>query len=80
MPKVIYLVVFFFFLYSVQILMHTNCVFELISTDQVQRHVLSEGSRSPYFDLEDPPPHLRLKGQMLPLAEHERVIFLCSPV
>jgi hypothetical protein len=61
-----------------QICLHANCVFELISlVEVVRKPVLQDAS-----DMADqsPPLPLRLKGQMLPLAQMKAVAFLCSPV
>ena len=61
--------------------MHTNCVFELQSTDCVEhRHYETEGKYSPHIEVEGPLPKLRLKGEMLPLKQNEYVIYMCSPV
>ena len=59
-----------------QILLNTNCTFELHSTQPVQRlqdhHMLGMFS--------GPAPCLKLKGQMLLLPDHNYIAFLASPV
>ena len=62
-----------------QILMHTNCSFELISIDLVMRpHI--KGTESPTMQYTDAPPNLRLKGQMMLTPSRDFIMFLCSPV
>ena len=60
-----------------QIVTHSNCVFELISTEPVTR---VEVPTSPDLEPPAPPPTLKLKGEMLLLKEAQSIAFLCSPV
>ena len=64
-----------------QICMHTNCVFEVLSTHQVTRlQQQMSGTSSPGVDdYNIPPPPLRLKGQMMVQRNLKSIIFLCSP-
>ena len=60
-----------------QIKMHTNCMFEVVSVDPVNRVVQPGQDREMEFT--SPPPCLRLKGQMLILYDAVSAFFLCSP-
>ena len=60
-----------------QIVTHSNCVFELVSTESVAKVDIPT---TPDLEPPAPPPKLKLKGEMLLLKEAQSIAFLCSPV
>lgn len=59
---------------------HPNCVFELVSSQQITRSLQPSHDRSsPGMEFQSPPPFLKLKGQMLYLVQLDTVAFLSSP-
>lgn len=61
--------------------MHSNCMFELVSVKAVNRYTRSNtDNSSPGMEFSNPPPQLKLKGQMMRLPHEDNLmLFLCSP-
>lgn len=57
---------------NLQILLRTNCTFELHSVRRVQKQMSLDASTSQA-------PYLKLKGQMMLLPDVGLMAFLCSP-
>ena len=63
-----------------QIHLHANSVFELISLISVDRKMNVHPQNTDVESYVAPPPQLRLKGQMMAIPHMEIMAFLCSPV